>query len=110
MLVKDRFELPVTVGSRQSVAGAPYRQREGGVSPSGRDLHCTHSRADRRAKDAGEQDRQDAGKKDSVKRPGTADLGDRRPQPLHLAEIEEIRADQGAHGAADVSQRPRVSP
>ena len=47
-------------------------------SPLGRDLHCTHSRADRRAKDAGEQDRQDAGKKDSVKRPGTADRGDRR--------------------------------
>jgi hypothetical protein len=27
-LVKDRFELPVTVGSQQSVAGALYRQRE----------------------------------------------------------------------------------
>ena len=47
-------------------------------------------------------------RKTSIKRPGTADRGDRRAYPLHLAEIEEVRADQGAHAAADVSQRRRI--
>jgi hypothetical protein len=73
------------------------------------DLRCFNPRSVRWAKDAGKQDRQDSGQKDPIESPGSADRDDRRAQPLHLVEVEEVGTDQRAETAADVSKRRRLT-
>ncbi len=55
-----------------------------------------------------EQNRKDAGEEDAVERARATNRGDRSAQAADLVEIEEIRANQRSHGAADIGQWRRV--
>jgi hypothetical protein len=50
-------------------------------------------RALRCSENTGDQHRQDAGQKDTVEGSGPADRSDRRPQALHLFQVEKIGSD-----------------
>ena len=74
---------PVARAPTTSAFGRPFL---------GRTYIAPNAPADRRTKDAGKQHGQNGGQKDPIKSSSTADRGNRRTQPLHLPEIEEVRA------------------
>ena len=76
---------------------APYRACRAG--------RLDRIRADPRAGEARDQHRQDADQEDAVEGSGPADRCHRGAEALHLVEIEEVGADQGAEAAADISER-----
>src|SRR5256885_15403625 len=65
-------------------------------------------RGSRPTPETGDEHRNDADQKDAVEGSSAADGGDRRAQALHLSEIEQIRSEQRAQAAADVSERRRM--
>ena len=54
---------------------------------------------------ARQQHRHDAGEEDAVEGPGAADRGDRRAEPAHGVEIEEVGPDQCAEAAGNIGER-----
>ena len=111
----DEFAVPILVTPQadfdylQFGAGIGDRLAKGlPVLGSARGLHCSRPTTNRRAENAGEHDRQDAGKKDPVEGAGAADRSDRRPQSLDSSKVEQVSPDQRAKRATDVSERAGV--
>ena len=93
-------------GRKADFPGARIRSRRDARRPDRR----AAPRVVARGEDAGEQHRQNPGQKDAVEGAGTADRGDRRAQPLHLADIEQVGSDQATEGARDISERRSLAP
>ena len=75
-------------------ARAPQTEDEAGSKMCPRSLNAGPIvRAFRRPENTCDQHRQDAGQKNSVEGSGPADRSDRRPQPLHLVQVEKISSD-----------------
>ena len=51
-----------------------------------------------------EQDRKDAGDEDSIKCAGASDRSHRRSESMDISKVEDIRAEKGPHGPANVGQ------
>src|SRR5882724_10711255 len=64
----------------------------------------------RRRGDAGQENGENPGQKYSVEGPGAANRSDRRAEAADFIEIEQVRADQRSHRAADIGKRGRVFP